>query len=90
MVAFSAMCILLLSVRDFPGGSVFKTLGSQCRGHGFGPWSGNYPTCHVVQPKCVCVCVCVYKRLGSIQGQENAIVCFVIIPIFDFTENNLP
>ena len=42
------------------------------------------------QNVCVCVCVCVYKRLGSIQGQENAIVCFVIIPIFDFTENNLP
>ena len=59
MVAFSEMCILILSIRDFPGGLVFKTLGFQCRGHGFDPWSGNYPTCHVAQPKCVGVCVCV-------------------------------
>ena len=26
---------------DFPGGPVVKTLCSQCRGHGFDPWSGN-------------------------------------------------
>ena len=25
----------------FPGGSVAKTLYSQCWGHGFHPWSGN-------------------------------------------------
>ena len=25
--------------RDFPGGPVVKTLRSQCRGHGFDPWS---------------------------------------------------
>ena len=27
--------------QDFPGGLVVKTLHSQCRGHGFDPWSGN-------------------------------------------------
>ena len=27
--------------RDFPGGPGVKTLGSQCRGPGFNPWSGN-------------------------------------------------
>ena len=27
--------------RDFPGGSVVKTLNSQCRGLKFDPWSGN-------------------------------------------------
>ena len=26
---------------DFPGGTVVKTLRSQCRGPGFDPWSGN-------------------------------------------------
>ena len=26
----------------FPGGSVATTLGSQCRGPRFDPWSGNY------------------------------------------------
>ena len=26
---------------DFPGGPVVKTQCSQCRGHGFDPWSGN-------------------------------------------------
>ena len=26
---------------DFPGGPVVKTPCSQCRGHGFNPWSGN-------------------------------------------------
>ena len=39
---------------DFPGGRVAKTLCSQCRGHRFDPWSGNWipqattknPTCH--------------------------------------------
>ena len=42
------------SSRDFPGGSVAKTLCSQFRGLRFGPWSGNLiphatakdPTCH--------------------------------------------
>ena len=29
------------NLRDFPGGSVAKTLCSQCRGSGFDPWSGN-------------------------------------------------
>ena len=27
---------------DLPGGPVAKTLCSQCRGSGFGPWSGNW------------------------------------------------
>ena len=27
--------------RDFPGGPVAGTPYSQCRGHGFNPWSGN-------------------------------------------------
>ena len=27
---------------DFPGGRVAKTLCSQCRGHRFDPWSGNW------------------------------------------------
>ena len=27
--------------RDFHGGPVAKTLGSQCRGPGFDPWSGG-------------------------------------------------
>ena len=27
---------------DFSGGPVIKTPCSQCRGHGFDPWSGNY------------------------------------------------
>ena len=26
---------------DLPGGPVVKTRSSQCRGHGFDPWSGN-------------------------------------------------
>ena len=26
---------------DFPGGSVAKTLCSECRGPGFDPWSGD-------------------------------------------------
>ena len=29
------------SVDDFPGGSGTKTLGSQCKGPGFNPWSKN-------------------------------------------------
>ena len=29
-------------MRDFAGGSVVKTLHSQCRGPGFNPWSGNW------------------------------------------------
>ena len=28
-------------LRDFPGSSVVKTLGSQCRRHSFDPWLGN-------------------------------------------------
>ena len=28
--------------RDFPGGPVVKTPGSQCRRPGFNPWSGNW------------------------------------------------
>jgi len=27
--------------QDFPGGSVARALGSQCRGPGFNPWSGT-------------------------------------------------
>ena len=30
------------SLKDFSGGSVAKTLRSQCRGPGFNPWSGNW------------------------------------------------
>ena len=30
-----------LSLRDFPGSPVVKTLCFQCMGHGFNPWSGN-------------------------------------------------
>ena len=26
---------------DFPGGPVVKTLGFQCRGHRFNPWSAS-------------------------------------------------
>ena len=29
------------SDRDFPGGPVVKTMGSQCRGPRFDPWSGK-------------------------------------------------
>ena len=37
---------------DFPGGPVAETLCSQCRGHRFNPWLGNYdPTCCAAQPK---------------------------------------
>lgn len=28
--------------RDFPGGSVIKTLGFHCRSHEFNPWSGQF------------------------------------------------
>ena len=39
-------------LRDFPGGLVIKTLQSQCKGHGFHPWAGNWnPTCDGVWPK---------------------------------------
>ena len=31
--------------KDLPGGPVGKTLPSQCRGHGFNPWSGNKDYC---------------------------------------------
>ena len=41
MVAFFAMYILILNVRDSHGGLVVKTLGFQGRGHEFDPWSGN-------------------------------------------------
>ena len=33
---------LKVQVGDFSGGLVAKTLSSQCRGHRFDPWSGNY------------------------------------------------
>ena len=28
-------------VSEFPSGPLVKTPSSQCRGHGFDPWSGN-------------------------------------------------
>ena len=34
-------CCIEINERDFPGGTVDKTLHSQCRGPGFDPWSGN-------------------------------------------------
>ena len=52
-------------LRDFPGGPVAETPGSQCTGLGFDLWSGNYiphaatkslqattkdPTCHSKDP----------------------------------------
>ena len=33
--------VLRKQVKDFPGGPVAKTPGSQCRGPGFVLWSGN-------------------------------------------------
>ena len=37
---------------DFPGDPVVKTPRSQCKGHRFHPWSGNYdPACRVAWPK---------------------------------------
>ena len=35
-------------IRDFPGGTVVKSLFSQCRGPGFNPWLGNQdPICYI-------------------------------------------
>ena len=34
--------IKLSDLGDFPGGPVGKTPCSQCRGHGFDPWLGNW------------------------------------------------
>ena len=31
------------SIQDFPGDPVVKNLPSQCRVHGFYPWSGKIP-----------------------------------------------
>ena len=61
--------------RDFLGGPVARTLGSQCRGPGFNPCQGTrsylpqlrvhmtqlkIPACAPqLRPVCVCVCVCV-------------------------------
>ena len=60
--------------RDFLGGPVARTLGSQCRGPGFNPCQGTrsylpqlrvhmtqlkIPACAPqLRPVCVCVCVC--------------------------------
>ena len=35
------LCSKVYFVRDFPGGPEVKTPCSQCREHGFDPWSGN-------------------------------------------------
>ena len=43
---------LKLNIRDFPGGSVAKTLCFQCRGPGFKPWSGNKIPCAVTKTSC--------------------------------------
>ena len=40
--------------RDIPGDSVVKTLGFQCRGHGFHPWSGKLRSYML----CVLLCCC--------------------------------
>ena len=32
---------LKVTLRDFPGGPVVKTPGTQCRGPNFNPWSGK-------------------------------------------------
>ena len=41
--------------RDFPGGPVVETPCSQCRGHEFHPWSGNYEpaACEMETPNTV-------------------------------------
>lgn len=40
--------------RDFPGDPEVKPLCSQCRSHGFDPWSGNSDFIYcVVQPKTI-------------------------------------
>ena len=52
-------CLLSMNVsvkstphRDFPSGLVVKTSRSQCRGHGFDPWLGNFdPACRMALPK---------------------------------------
>ena len=42
----------MLTKQDFPGSPVVKIQASNCKGHGFDPWSGNYdPTCCTVQPE---------------------------------------
>ena len=62
--------------RNFLGGPVARTLGSQCRGPGFNPCQGTrsyvpqlrvhipqlkIPACAPqLKPVCVCVCVCVF------------------------------
>ena len=35
------VCLLLLRVKDFPGGPMIETPPFHCRGHGFNPWSEN-------------------------------------------------
>ena len=42
--SFMILASKVLLFQDFPGGPVAKTLCSQCRRHGFNPWSwsGNY------------------------------------------------
>ena len=40
--------------RDFPGDPEDKPLHSQCRSHGFNPWSGNQDSIYcVAQPKTI-------------------------------------
>ena len=42
----------MVHFRDFPDGPVVKTPCSQCREHGFDPWSGKKDSeCHIVQPQ---------------------------------------
>ena len=37
---------------DFTGNLLVKTLSSQCRRHGFDPWSGSsHPTCRIAKKK---------------------------------------
>ena len=64
-----------------------KLLGSSAGAMDLIPGQGTIP--HAMwHSQNICVCVCVCKKLGSIQGQEgpkNAMVCFVIIPILNFT-----
>ena len=39
---FMVVLMRLKNIRwDFPGGPVVKTLCFHCKGHRFGPWSGN-------------------------------------------------
>ena len=41
LLSLSFLVVNRKNWRDFSGGSVVKTLCSQCRGSGFYPWSGN-------------------------------------------------